>query len=227
MHRLRCRSLFVPATPIWLGLLLAVTLPACKSKESSPNAASASAKLTGASATSASATGTGSPGEKSDGCTNCVLRSSQVREDPEAGKRDWEKLRAHQIQREKERPLRWDHRHMKEHEAVLAAIAQARARYDSASTASAIASTQKSMGSTLADIRRQVHEIDPWHNGSALLDDYEAIVQILEKRYPPALRASLKGKKGELAAVRADLDARLKKVREWLKKAAAHEDDEE
>jgi hypothetical protein len=203
-----------------LGLAL---VPGCKNQaqEPSPKAdeaasvSSASVKL----ASGASPSGTGSV------CTYCMVRTSQIREDPEAGKRGWEQLRARQVRKEKTRPLRWDRRHMQEHKAVLAAIGQARERYDEAETKAAVENTRKSLSKTIPDIRRQVHEIDPWRNGSALLDDYKAILDILENRYPKVLLASLDNNKNELTAVRRDLDARLKKVRQWLEEAAKYKDE--
>jgi hypothetical protein len=220
------RSLaLVSAKNLSFGLVLGVTLLGCKAKGSARQAASSiNASSASVPPGSAQSAGHAMGGGATDECAHCVVRSSQIREDPEASKRDWNALLARQARKAKERPLRWDRRHLSEHEAVLDAIGQVRARYDGADTKPAVESARSSLQSTIADIRAQVHAIDPWHNGSALLDDYEAILQILEQRYPSALSASVEGRQGELLAVRKELDAHLKAVREWLGKAAALKD---
>jgi hypothetical protein len=167
----------------------------------------------------------GSPGVVR-GAVPGVVDSSQIREDPEASKRDWAWLEAHEAREEFERHLRWDREHMKQHRAVLAAIAQARSRYHRVRTKRALETTHDLVRTAAPNIRRQVHDIDPWRNGSYVLDDYEAMLQILEKRYPAAVRARLEGKEADLADVRKELDSRVEKVRRWLAKAAAHDDDE-
>jgi hypothetical protein len=155
-----------------------------------------------------------------------VVDSSQVREDPEASKRDWAWLEAHQAREEQDHRLRWDRERMKKHAGVLTAIRQLRARQDRARSKRALETARDATRASAAGIRRQVHEIDPWRNGSYVLDDYEAMLQLLERRYPAALLAALEKQPNELARVRAELDARLKKVRSWLARAAEHEDEE-
>jgi hypothetical protein len=67
-------------------------------------------------------------------------------------------------------------------------------------------------------VRRRAKAIDPWGVTSPLLPDYEALATSLESGYVDARIAAIEGDAQALEAARADFDARLEKIADWLAK---------
>ena len=157
-----------------------------------------------------------------------VLDSSQITVDPVAGKKAEAEYLAHLQREDRHLRLRFDREHLREHQAVLAGLREARARYERARAEAAVERALQDVGAMVAEIRQNVRAIDEWRNGSKLFDDYDALIGIVETAYPAALRAAFKGDRRALIAARNEFDARLNKVRSWLTAAGregAEEDD--
>lgn len=140
-------------------------------------------------------------------------------EDPVKARQATEQWRQHLIEEERERKQMYDRAHEKEHEAVLAGIRKARARYDAAKTKGAIATARAAFRSSLPALQKAVVAINPDRQSSNLQDDYDAILAMLDGPYVEALADSIAGDDEALIALRADLDARLEKARTWLEEA--------
>jgi hypothetical protein len=126
---------------------------------------------------------------------------------------------------EKERKLGYDRRKLEEHRAVMAMLSSARARYDRAKTAGAVAKVRGELPATTAEIRRRVARIDPWGNNSNLLDDYAALLSALEQDYPPARTSAIGGDPAALDTLRGQWDERTKRMNAWLAEAESSEDE--
>jgi len=108
---------------------------------------------------------------------------------------------------------------------VMAMMRGARARYDRAKTAAAVAKIRNELPATTADIRRRIVHIDQWGNNSNLLDDYSALLSALEQDYPPARTSAIEGDSAALDALRGQWDERTKKMNAWLAEAKSSEGD--
>jgi hypothetical protein len=151
--------------------------------------------------------------------------AGRLPEDPVESKKAEAQWREHMAKEERERRLGYDRRKLKQHQVVFAFLRKARQRYDRARTKRSIARVQASLREPLADMRRRVVAIDHWGNNSNLLEDYGALLGMLEETYPAAAIASLDGQPRALDELRADFDRRTKKIRDWLVEAEASEDE--
>ena len=140
-------------------------------------------------------------------------------EDPVKAQQATEQWRQHLIEEERERRQMYDRAHEKEHEAVVAGIRKARARYEAAKSKAQVTSAQAAFRSALPGLKKAVVAIDPDRQSSNLQDDYDAILAALDAPYADALTSSFAGDDKALVALRADLDARLEKARAWLEEA--------
>jgi hypothetical protein len=148
---------------------------------------------------------------------------SRLPEDPIAGKQSEQQWRQHMEDEERERQLAFDHNRVRAHRAVVRLFGAARARYDRARSAAAVAKVRSDMPAQIAEIRRRVTEIDHWGVNSPLLPDYEALENSLSAAYADAKLAALNGDATALAAQRAEFDQRMKKIAAWLEQAAEGE----
>jgi hypothetical protein len=155
-----------------------------------------------------------------------VVESSEVKEDPAAGKKAYEAFRKHQAREERHHRLLFDRQHMRQHKAVLAGLQKARARYERVRSKRALDPARQDVSVMLDDVRQKIREIDEWRNGSKLFGDYDVLIKTVEADYPAALQASLKGEKRKLIAVRREFDVQLKKITSWLAEAAREPDEE-
>ncbi len=151
---------------------------------------------------------------------------SRLPEDPAAGRRSTLQWREHMEDEERERQLGFDHRHLKEHRAVVKLLTAARARYDGAQTEAAVERVRGDMPRQLTEIRRKVTELDHWGVNSRVLPDYAALEASLEAGYADAKVAALGGHAEALAAARATFDQHLKTIADWLEAANETEGDE-
>lgn len=155
-----------------------------------------------------------------------VVDSSQVKEDPVAGKKAEAEFLKHLAREDRHLWLLFDRQHIRQHQAVMAGLIKARARYERARSQRGLDSARQDVGVLLDDIRRKMRDIDEWRNGSKIFGDYDVLIKIIEVDYPSALQASLKGNKRALLDVRRAFDAQLKKLRAWLAEAAMEPEDE-
>jgi len=146
-------------------------------------------------------------------------------EDPAAGKKSEAQWQQHMEAEERERQLGYDRRKIREHRKTMKLLAAARARYDRARTAAAVARVRATMSTLREQLRARETAIDHWGVNSRLLADYEATIAALEGAYPDAKVAALSGDGQPLRDLRAELDRRTKKMNEWLTEAAASEDE--
>jgi hypothetical protein len=156
-----------------------------------------------------------------------IVQSDEIREDVAAGKKAAAEFAAREARDERDRRLRYDRDHMREHRALLALIRKARARYDRVRSRRALDGAVEAVRGIVADGRQRVQQIDRWRNSSKVLEDYDALFALFDKAYPEAVASSLRGERHALAEARAQCDARMKKIRDWLSEAAIHEDDDE
>lgn len=187
-------------------LWIACSSQACKARAPAPAAAASSALASVASATPAP-----------------VDSAARLPEDPVAGARALAALREHLVEEERERKANYDRRHMKEHRALLASLAAARARYDGAKSPAAVQKLQADSGRLRGEISRRLDALDRWKNSSALLDDYTALLDALSQDYPAARVRALSGDAVQLERVRRDVDAHFQKAEKWLQYAAEAE----
>jgi hypothetical protein len=150
---------------------------------------------------------------------------TRLPEDPVASQASAAEWRAHMEREEQERRLNYDRRKLSEHAAVFALIKNARARFDRAKTASAIAQVRAGLTPQIAQIRRRIVTIDRWGVNSNLLEDYAAMVTMLVGDYPAARIASFGGPSQALEDLRAQWAQREQKIRDWLTEAAESEDE--
>lgn len=155
-----------------------------------------------------------------------VLDSSQVKEDPVAGKKAQAEYLKHLAREDRHRQLLFDRQHMRQHRAVLAGLMKARARYEKVRSKRALDSARQEVGIMLDDVRQKMRDIDEWRNGSKVFDGYDVLIEIIEADYPVALQASLKGSKRGLIDVRRAFDVQAKKLWSWLAEAAKEPDEE-
>jgi hypothetical protein len=146
-------------------------------------------------------------------------------EDPVLGAKATAQWREHMAREERERKLHYDRDRIKEHRALMRLLAGARARYDRARTPAAVDAVKARLPVTEAEARRRIKGIDHWGNNSNLLADYDFILKALADGYPSARLAALHGDPKPQAELRAELDARDKKMAAWLTEAAASEDE--
>lgn len=155
-----------------------------------------------------------------------VLDSSQVKEDPVAGKKA-EAAHLKRLAREDRHIwLVFDRQHMREHKAVLAGLMKARARYEKVRSTRALDPARQDVGTMLDDVRQKMRDIDEWRNGSKIFADYDVLIKLVETDYPVALQASLKGNKRTLVGVRRQFNVQAQKLRSWLAEAAREPDEE-
>jgi hypothetical protein len=156
-----------------------------------------------------------------------VLDSSQVKEDPVAGKKAEAEFLKRLAREDRHLWLLFDRQHLRQHQAVLAGLVKARTRYERARSKRALDSARQDVGVLLDDVRQKMRDIDEWRNGSKIFGEYDVLIKIVETEYPAALQASLKGNKRALFEVRREFDAQLKKLRSWLTEAAREPEDEQ
>lgn len=155
-----------------------------------------------------------------------VLDSSQVKEDPVAGKKAEAQLLKHLAREDRHLWLLFDHQHLHQHQAVLAALLKARARYEKVRSPRELDLAQQEVGGLLDGARDKMREIDEWRNGSKVFGDYDVLIRIIESDYPAALRASLSGNPRMLNDVRRESDGQVNKLTSWLAEAAKEPEEE-
>jgi hypothetical protein len=151
---------------------------------------------------------------------------ARLPEDPLAGKQSEQQWRQHMVHEEDERQMQFDLQREEQHRGLRKLIAASRARYDQARSEAALAKVRAEMPRKLADIEKQVKQLDPWGNNSRLLPDYAALSAALAGPYPDAKLAALHGDAHALDSLRADFDQRLQKIDAWLERAEKEEGEE-
>lgn len=155
-----------------------------------------------------------------------VLDSTQIKEDPVAGKKAEAAYLKHLAREDRHIWLLFDRQHLREHKAVLAGLMKARARYERVRSVRALERAQPEVAMMLDDVRQKMRDIDEWRNGSKIFGDYDVLIKLIETGYPAALQASLKGNKRTLRGVRREFDVQAQKVRSWLAEAAREPEEE-
>jgi hypothetical protein len=97
--------------------------------------------------------------------------------------------------------------------------------YDSATSKAAVLAAQKALSVALPGVQKRIDKIDHWGVNSKLLADYAALLQLLSDRYPAARIQALAGDSQQLDAARAELEARMKTMTQWLADAEEAEDE--
>ena len=117
---------------------------------------------------------------------------------------------------EKNRLLKYDKGHLKEHGKVFAFILSARKSLDSQKSKEGVAKVQAKMQKPLVAMAKEMAKIDPKGGNSNVVTDYDVMLNLLANEYPDALMASFDGDKGAIAEQRQEMDKRTKKVTDWL-----------
>jgi hypothetical protein len=193
----------VAAVAAALGVLL--TLPGCGRESASRSAAKV-----------------GSPDQRAPGGD---ADPGRLPEDPTAGHQSEIQWRAHMDAEERERQLGYDKRRLSEHRTVIKLLGAARARYDRAKTAGAVARARSETAASIEDVRRRITAIDHWGVNSPLLTDYYELIGQLDSAYPEARVAALSGDAGALTQLRSDMDRRILKMKKWLEEAQQSEEE--
>jgi hypothetical protein len=141
---------------------------------------------------------------------------ARLPEDPVAARKATEQWREHLVHEELVRKQQFDRQRMKEHEAILAALEQARGRYDTAKTMAQVKRAKVVFHAALPALEKRVLAIDPERQNSKLLEDYEALFETFDGPYVAARLASLDGDARALTELTADVDRRIAKARAWL-----------
>lgn len=110
----------------------------------------------------------------------------------------------------------FDRRRLAQHRVVLASLQATRKRYDNAKTPAAVLQAEQSFAQERATQQQRLEKLDRWRNSSNLSADYEALLAVFASAYPEARRQALAGSTSALAAVQGEVDARMKKISEWL-----------
>jgi hypothetical protein len=137
-------------------------------------------------------------------------------EDRIAGARSEAQWREHLQEEERERKVIFDHRRLPQHRVLLALLQDTRARYDRAKTPAALLKAEQSFTQASASIQQRLEQLDRWGNSSNLLSDYGALLQLFGGPYPEARRQALAGAPSSLDTVQREVDARTKKIIDWL-----------
>lgn len=151
--------------------------------------------------------------------------AGRLPEDPTAGHQSEIQWRAHMDAEERERQLGYDKRRLSEHRTVIKLLGAARARYDRAKTAAAVARARSTTEASIKEVRRRITAIDHWGVNSPLLTDYHELIGLLTSAYPEARIAALSGDGGALTQLRSDMDRRVQKMKKWLEEAQDSEDE--
>jgi len=154
------------------------------------------------------------------------VTSGTLPEDPDAGARSSAEWRQHLAREEYERRLGYDRRKLVEHQAVLKTLRAARARYDGATTKSAVLSAERDFQATRPKLEKAFDSIDHWGNSSKVLPDYRALAETLSESYPTARIAALSGDPTPFERVGRDVDERFRAVDAWLREAELSEQSE-
>lgn len=156
-----------------------------------------------------------------------IVNSSQVREDPVAGKKAEAEFKKHLLREDRGRQLRFDRTHLRTHKQIVALFQKARSRYERAQSKRALEKAGEAAHTIATVVRRRIDEMDHWRNGSKIFADYDALLAMIEVDYPAAVAASLNGDKGQLKDVQSAFAARMKTITDWLTEAAAYVDEED
>lgn len=141
---------------------------------------------------------------------------SGLPEDPVAGARSEAQWREHLREEEQERKVLFDRRRLAQHRLVLASLQATRKRYDSAKTPAAVLQAERSFAQERAIEQQRLEKLDRWRNSSNLSADYDALLELFASAYPEARRQALAGTTSPLDTVQREVDARTKKIIEWL-----------
>jgi len=141
-------------------------------------------------------------------------------ENPELGKRSEAQSRTHLQHEDFERQAAFDKPRSAQHRAAMRQLSSARTLLDEAKGAQELAEAQRAVRAQLTEVRAKIKEIDPWSNSSRLLPDYDALLQLLETRYPSARIAAYGGNGEPLSAARTQFDAHLREMNNWLARIA-------
>ena len=152
--------------------------------------------------------------------------SGTLPEDPDAGARASAEWHEHLQREERERRLGYDRRKLPQHHEVLKVLEAARRRYDHASSAGAVSSAEEAFRAQVPKLEQRFDAIDHWGVSSKVLPDYRQLVTTFSDAYPKARSAALAGDATALEQVGRDVDARFRAIDDWLREAAASEDEE-
>lgn len=185
----------------------------------------------------------GGGGQAVVGGGQAVVDSKRLPEDPVAGRRSEAQWRDFMVAEERERQLGYDRPRLKQHQAVVKSLRDARDSLDAARTEVALERARGKMAAVTKDVQARTKAIDHWGVNSPLLPQYDALIAILSTSYPDARLAVLRGGRGRegatarggagggdkdrlaLEAVQSDVDQRLQVIANWLKEAADSESD--
>lgn len=194
----------------WVGLAL-LSLGACQRQQAEQKPAVKPAPAADAS--------------RSAGGTTLASAAQTLPEDPVAGERAVIEWRKHQQEEERNRKANYDRRRMKDHRVVVSFLRSTRQAFDQAKTAEAVLRAQKALPPGIASTRARIEKIDHWRVSSNLLADYDALLTSLTDNYPAARVSALAGNGAALEAERAEVDARFRKIDEWLEYAEEAEEE--
>jgi hypothetical protein len=148
-------------------------------------------------------------------------------EDPVKARLASEQWDRHLVEEERERKQSFDRAHEREHEALLAAIQQARARYLAARTPSAIRAAQAAFRKARPALEQAVRALDPGGKSSELAPGYAATFALLDGAYPDALSSALSGDRSAAVELGRELDERVKAAHAWLEGEEEDDDDDD
>ncbi len=127
---------------------------------------------------------------------------------------------------ERERKRTFDRAHEREHEAVLRALDQARARYVSAKTPAAVRAAKAAFHASRPRLEQAIVALDPGRQSSELTHEYEEILALFDGPYPEALLVAKSGDRRVADELGTAIDGRLKSARAWLDEGEDDDDDE-
>jgi hypothetical protein len=148
-------------------------------------------------------------------------------EDPVEGAKATAQWSEHLREEERERKQIFDRSHVAEHRAVLAALENARASYEAATSKVKLKSVEAQFRAALPALKKKVALIDPDRQSSNLLGDYDALVECLSGPYPSARLAAIDGNDAGARALAADFEHRVEQARDWLEADEAEERERE
>lgn len=154
-----------------------------------------------------------------------VADQPKLPEDPELGKRSTQQWSKHLSREEDERQGLFDRQRLEQHRKLMKQLTAARIQLDEQKGMQELNAALVSVRKQLDGVRAQLKQLDPWGNSSRLLPDYQALLEILSVRYPPAKQAAFGGNSEKVDAARMEFDAHLRNMNRWLDRIQHEEED--
>ena len=156
-----------------------------------------------------------------------VAEQPPLPEDPERGKRSTEQWKKHLQKEEDERQALFDRLRIDQHRVAIRLLFGARKTLDEAMGRQELAAAQTAVNGQLAELTERLKQLDPWGNSSRLLSDYDALHDLLARRYAEARLAAFRGDSQPLTAARNEFDAHVRAMQGWLIRVQREEEDED